>query len=368
MGWLGFLVYSSSLLEAFPSEILSRMIPFSLIHPRNHWLARFWVGLVFLIPAMVGAQDAEPAGIQTIALRAGWNAVAIQVEPENAAPAAVFASLPVDKVATYFPSRTPVEFVQDPASQPWKQKGWRAWFAPALPESLVNDLYAINAGQCYLVHATAPATLTIRGTVVCRRLKWRADSFNFVGFPVDPANPPTFQKWFAGSSAHQPTKRAAVYSLDASDKWIPVVNPESTLIQPNTAYWVFCHGGSDYQGPLDVSTPFGVGTQLDYGNATETLSLRLANVGPAPLSLTLMLSPENALSLAYQQKLPNLGERLSVPLGASTALGSLEVGESKTLRVTLDRAALDRPSAAAVLTVRDDAGSLIQIPVMGKQP
>lgn len=344
------------------------MISFSLIYPRKSWSARMLACLVFLVPALVRAQEAEPAGVQSIALRAGWNAVSILVEPVNTAPAQVFAALPVDKVATYFPSRTPVEFVQDPASQPWKQKGWRAWFAPSLPESLVNDLYAINAGQCYLVHATAPATLTVRGTVVYRRLKWRADSFNFVGFSVDPANPPTFQSWLAGSSAHQPTKRATVYSLDASDKWVPVVNPESTRIQPNMAYWVFCHGGSDYQGPLDVSTPLAVGTQLDFGNVTETLSLRIANLGSTPLALTVLLSPDNALSLSYQQKLPNLGEQLSVPLGASNDLGTLEAGANKTLRLTLDRAALEQPSAAAVLTVRDDAGTLIQIPVTGKQP
>lgn len=313
------------------------------------------------------AQTPAPAGSQTFTLRQGWNAIQVQIEPGDTNPRAVFTNTPVDKVATYFPNATPVEFIQDPASQPWKQPGWRAWFAPSLPESVVSDLYSINAGQCYLVHASAATTVTVQGTVTYRRTRWRADSFNFVGFAVDPAAPPTFGAWFAGSSAHQSTTRNLIYRLDTNDRWVPVAQPSSTPIQPNAAYWVFCQGASEYQGPLDVAVPRGVQGHLDFGDVTDSLALKLANNVAHPLAVTLELAPPDVVPLTYGKRLLTAGQHVELPLSASTSLGTLEAGQSLPLRLSLDRAAMSE-AATTVLTVRDDVGTLLRIPVSAQLP
>lgn len=315
------------------------------------------------------AQSPGAMTTQAIALRQGWNAVSIQLDPLLRDAGVVFTNLPVDRVATYFPTRTPVEFIQDPASQPWKQPGWRVWFAPSLSEAAVNDLYAVVGGQCYLIHATAAATLNVVGTVIAPRVRWRADSFNFVGFPIDPANPPTFQAWFAGSSAHQSSARPLFYTLDGSGRWQAVTHPESTLIQPNTAYWVFCQGASDYQGPLTVTTLVGaLGAQVDFGDVSETVALNLVNKLTVPLGVSMEFTSTNALPISYLQPLLALGTTLQVPLTAPTDLGKMEAGGSQAVRLLLDRASMSQTNDAGVLTIRDDVGSLLRIPVTASLP
>ena len=326
------------------------------------------LGAILLGAGAGYGQTTDPIQTQTIALQPGWNAIHLKVDPLDASPGAVFTNLPVTKVATFFPTRTPVEFIQDPASAPWKQSGWNVWFAPSLPEAAINNLSSMSAGQAYLVYATAGATLDVTGTVRSRRIRWRADSYNFVGFPVDATAPPTFAALFAGSTAHQSSTRTVTFRLDSSGHWVGVTQPASTLVQPNAAYWVYCQGASDYQGPLDVSVPLGAQNQADFGDVTETLSIKLANNLGTPLAVSAELSPAAALPLTYEERLLKLGDRLSVPFTTPANLGTLEAGASKTLRLTLDRAGMTLPSGAAVLIVRDDVGSLIRIPVTGKLP
>lgn len=307
--------------------------------------------------------------VQTIALQPGWNAIHLKVDPLEPHPGAVFTNLPVTKVAAYFPNRTPVEFIQDPAAVAWKKQGWNVWFAPTLPESVVSDLSAMSGGQAYLVYATAGATVPVQGRVRYRRIRWRSDSYNFVGFPVEAVAGPTFAAWFAGSPAHRSAARPMIFTLDGGGHWRPVDRPESTLVQANTAYWVFCQGASDYQGPLDVSVPLGVQSSgVDFGTANETITVRFRNTTASPLRFSVELSPAAALPLSYEQKLLSLGQRVQIPLTSPASLGPLEAGSELNLRLLLDRALLVGTNGGAVLTVRDDVGGLVRMPVTGRLP
>lgn len=318
--------------------------------------------------AFTGRGLANPVDTQTIALRKGWNAVAVRVDPASPAPNDVFRGLPVDKVAAYFPQATPLEYIQDPSARPWKEKGWRAWFSELSPDAFISDLSAIQAGRCYLVHATEAVTLNLTGTVVHHRVRWKGDSFNLVGFPVDPENPPTFAAWFAGSAAHRSTTRTIVYQLDDQDRWSAVTKPERTEIQAGRAYWVWCQGASDYQGPLDVSINGGLSQRLNYGDVAETLPMKLANSLETPLAVVMSLSPTNGMPVRMEQKILTLGERVNVPLTQSIDLGSLEPKSGRSVRLTLDRSLLANTGGSAVLTLRDDVGSLLRIPVTAAAP
>lgn len=314
-------------------------------------------------------QTTEPVSSQTVALSPGWNAVYLTVDPLDPSPAAVFGGMPVTKVAAFFPSRTPVEFIQDPASPDWKQQGWSVWYAPVLPEAAISDLSSILGGQGYLVFATANCTLNLQGKVRLRRVRWRSDSFNFVGFPVDSLSPPTFAAWFAGTAAHLSATRPTIFTLDSSGHWRAVDHPESTQIQPGRAYWVYALGSSDYQGPLDVLIQGGApNVGADFGGVTEFLTLRFRNRTGTPIRFSLDLAPTDSLPLSYLRLLPTGLTRQAVRLTTPTDLGSLEGASQLDVRLVLDRALLSRTNAAAVLTVRDDVGSFVQIPVTGSLP
>lgn len=315
-----------------------------------------------------GMALANPVDTQVIALRKGWNAISVRVDPAAPAPNDVFRGLPVDKVAAYLPSSTPLEYIQDPAAKPWKQKGWRAWFTELSPDAFISDLSAIQSGQCYLVHATEAVTLNLTGTAAHHRVSWRGDSFNMVGFPVDPEHPPTFSAWFAGSAAHRSTTRTIVYQLDDTDRWAPVTRPERTLIQPDRAYWVWCAGASDYQGPLDAVVSGGRRQKVNFGAVTEVLSVKLVNNLSTPLAVMMQLSPSNAVPVLMERKLLTLGERVEVPLTESVNLGTMEPKAGRPIRLKVDRSQLATPGGSAVLFLKDDVGTLLRIPVTAEVP
>lgn len=328
--------------------------------------------MIYLLASSIAAhaQNSDPLiRTQTFALKAGWNAIYVEVEPADPTPALIFTNTPVTKVAGFFPNTSPVEYIQDPASASWKQSGWRVWYAPSMPESAINDLGAIRGGQGYLVHAMADTTLRIAGEIRLRRIRWRSDSFNFVGFPVNPDEQPTFAAWFAGSTAQQSDSRVAVYTLDSSGYWRPVSQPQSTLIQPGVAYWVFSKGGSDYQGPLDVSIPAGGAEgRLDFSAAGDALTLLFKNPTGFPIRFNLTLESSGSFPLAHESKLPARADRVQTPIVSTELFGPVEPGSKLPVRFSLDRAQLSDSANSAVITVRDDVGSLVRIPVTGRNP
>src|SRR5690242_12244422 len=73
---------------------------------------------------------ADTTRTQTISLHKGWNAVQLQVTPDDGTPADVFAGTPIAIVATYFGATTSAQYVQNPTSTEWKKEGWGVWYAP----------------------------------------------------------------------------------------------------------------------------------------------------------------------------------------------------------------------------------------------
>lgn len=359
-------------------RVLNVMNPENQMYPRDGMGpcvgAGSWQGLIpclLLTLLLLGTTHglaqivSRPPATQTIALQKGWNAIYVQVDPADRDPAKVFAGLPVLKVAAYLPSRTPVEFIQDPTSKAWKKEGWSVWYGPGTSEEGLSDLYAIPGGRGYLVNMAEAGQLTLHGFVIFPQTLWRADAYNFVGFQVDPVSPPTFAAWFAGSPNHQSTRRPTVYSLDATGHWVPVERMDQVQIQPGRAYWVFCQGGSSYQGPLSV---IGTAGRLDYGDVTKTLAVRMINPLSNPLSVTMEVVEADSLPLVYEKMLLSLGQTLLVPMDSAVVLPTIEAGDELQVRLSLDRAGMTRKAGTAVLVLRDSVGSLLRIPVTGKLP
>src|SRR5690625_4947234 len=104
----------------------------------------------------------------TIELEPGWNAIYVEVEPDNKAIEQVFAGLPVASVWRWIPDDRPVSFIQNPDEELLTIDGWYGYFPAERPESILTNLYTIGANQPYLVRlaGSSKRTLKIEGRPV----------------------------------------------------------------------------------------------------------------------------------------------------------------------------------------------------------
>jgi len=295
---------------------------------------------------------------QTLALHRGWNSVFLEVTPPETDPSAVFTNLPVQIVAAHFPISSAVQFIKDPGTIPWKKDGWGVWYSSKRADSFLSTLHAVDGNKAYLIYADQDCTWGVAGYVNFDPLRWKNDSYNHVGFGVDAVSPPTFQKFFASSKAHQQMK---VFRLE-NDHWTLVQDPITETLHSGEAYWVFCKGSSDFQGPLNVRLPAGTGvlfadsaltcTVVFRNDSSDPLKVSFESVAPA-LPLTYVV---RAIGDAAMVDVPlTLPQKLSLPMIESAALSSL--------KLELRREQLTTASASALLKVTTDAGTEVWIPV-----
>ena len=329
-------------------------------------LQRFVAGGCLLAGfCLIGNLRAEAFLTQTLDLRAGWNAVFLEVDPAEPAPARVFAGLPVDAVATHDAVPAGGQFVKDPGADLALAQGWAVWYAPHRPDAFLSNLYEVQGAKAYLVHATTNATLVLAGDVPPSLPTWKPDAFNFVGFPLQDSGAPTFAQFFAGSSAHSPGR---IYRL-VEGKWRQVLDPGAESMRAGEAFWIHCKGASDYTGPLQVSTPspFGVilsqhgGSEIVFRNrAPHPVALRLAHTAdpdaPVPISVAIEARDEATGDLRKMA--------LHLPAGNwEQTLPTLEAGQA--IRLPLELRAQDIPPGErrSILTVFTDLGTKTVVPV-----
>ena len=224
---------------------------------------------------------------QTVSLDQGWNAVWIEVEPRDAdgrllAPEVVFSAYPeVDIVSRLIPARSPREFVQDPSAGSLGADHWLKWRRHTVIGQ--NTLGGIRGNTAYLIHngsnSPQPLEVAITGEVSFPTYSWVPDSYNFFGVPVG-ASVPTFSEFFGASQAH-PIGR--IFKLSAG-QWVGVQGHER--MRRDAAYWVYCDGGSDFQGPVPVLFP-NSGGRLAFGEKRETATITAGNLRASPSSLTI---------------------------------------------------------------------------------
>jgi hypothetical protein len=126
-------------------------------------------------------------------------------------------------------------------------------------------------------------------------LEWLPNSFNLVGFHLDPADPPTFGSFFDPSPAH---RNQAIYRLNQSGVWEFINDPAKTGMRSGEAYWVYCEGASKFGGPLGVDVD---GGDFSFDKKRTRKTLRLTNLSNAQKSVLLRLSPSFPQKLVYQK-------------------------------------------------------------------
>jgi hypothetical protein len=298
--------------------------------------------------------SATPTRTQLLTLTKGWNAIYLEVQPADDRPAVVFADAPIDFAASFLPTRSSVQFISDPAEEPWNKPGWSVWYAPSRPDSFLSTMGAVIPHRPYLVHATQDGEWSISGTVRFRRLEWQPNSFNLLGFPVDTQAPPTFASLFENSS-HQ-----SVFRL-TNGNWMRVTDHATTAVRAGEAYWVRCDGRSTWQGPLEIEFTGIYG--LSFGDSSDTSSLTFRNRSSLPFAVQVeVLAEDQGLPLAQAVRNPqNL--LVSYPdLLPVTVLDTLEAGRSQDLRLHLRREQMTKRQQSCVLRI-SAAGIVQMLPV-----
>ncbi|WP_338689877.1 hypothetical protein [Haloferula helveola] len=333
--------------------------------PRCQWL----VACASVL--LVGLPDVLHAGqglrrTQAIPLSKGWNAVFLEVEPDDTSPAKVFSGLPVDKAATLVENPTTNQFVSDSAIDLSKSGGWGIWYSAELPESFLKSLDAIHGNQAYLVHAKEGCVWQAVGSATQTIVKWRSDAYNLVGFPVRTPGGPTFGQFFAGSPAHVGQK---IYRL-VNGRWKQVLQPTTQAMKSGEAFWIFCEGRSEYQGPLRVEAPSRLGLLLGRGGN----EIILRNNCPHPLNPTVEHVPGASPAVPLSVIVRTFGDpadptsTASVPMPAaawSQTLPPLESGDGFAIPFECRAAEMVRPEQASLLKITTDLGTETWVPVRG---
>lgn len=321
-----------------------------------------WTWLAIILLGAPGLLYADWSITQTTELKVGWNAVFLEVEPDDPQPKAVFNEKPIDQVLTYYPIHSPVEFIEDPDQVGWKKPGWHRWVPPEAEEAFLNNLYALQANQAYLIHCKEEYTWEVTGTPKFQRRTWQPDSFNFVGFHVDPDTTPTFEQYFDGSKAHAD---AHIYYLE-NNLW-KRLGETTTTINAGEAFWVYCQGGSDYMGPLDIKLPHS-SNALRFLVTNPVLEIAIAN--PSPHTRTVTLAPVGEgpfVPLSREIESLKSGETSYEPLGPAGWNFSLKSGSQQKIRLAVRREEITANEVKSLLKITDNLGNRFYIPVWAER-
>ena len=325
-----------------------------------------WVFFLFTLclwaPSSARAQAVRS---QSIVLQPGWNAIYLEVDPQESDPAKLLADSPVDIVAAYTSPRRGAQFALDPQADMRKAYGWAVWYAPERPDAFLSTLYGVYGAQPYLVHARTNATLVLTGPPAPDHVDWTPDAYNFVGFSVQDPGGPTLEQFFRGSSAHRDSK---IYRM-VNGAWRQVLDPSAAPMRSGEAFWIYCRGRSDFRGPLQsgVASPFGVqlssqsGDEIVFRNRTShPVSFRIEHIAdaerPIPISAPVQVINEAAGGLqTLTMHFPAGNWQQDFP--------PLEAGQSIRFPLTLRARDMDPGERSGLLRVVSDVGTVQYIPV-----
>lgn len=314
-----------------------------------------------LLPLSWQAHGLSPTLTRTYALKAGWNAIYLDVQPTNTAIQTVFTGIPIASVWRFQERLSAVEFIKNPAEPVWNTDRWLVHVPTNEVASLDNNLYHVTGGMAYLIRVAQPATWRVTGSPVFSPIGWKPNAYNLRGFPIDPGIPLSFRDYFKHSPAHfnkDTGQLEAIHRLNASGQWEPVA--PSDLMEPRTAYWVYTRGQSSYVAPFEVRID-GVGA-LNYDRVLNEAPLRLVNHTTEPLNITIEeLAKPNETALRYAVFSNDKG--FTWPAIPPILTLAMAPNATKTHRLRVQRAAVPSAGYESYLDIRDNEGVQFLLPV-----
>lgn len=340
-----------------------------------------------LLPAIVllffGFTHSAHSDEQVVRLVNGWNAVYLNVTPEQSSCDAVFATLPeIGMAYSYENTFSSAQFMEDEASTFNNDPKWLIWRKENAELGLPNGLHSLIGGYAYILNVKLGAgetekVWTITGTRNLKNIEWRTDQFNLVGFQFG-AVPPAFKDFFSDSPSHS---GQAIYTLNSeTGSWERLwcweganmkTEHQNRKMQNGEAFWIYSKGYSDFQGPLKIVTDQISG--LDYDTDIVTHSVMIYNTSPAGRSIEISLN-EDTVPLYYRKVDNGTGNQIPVitweNLLTAPLQKTLKAGESFELQLAVDRKNLAGGDSVyfSQLTIKDGNGGYMKnIPVKTKK-
>ncbi len=306
---------------------------------------------------------------QAISFSNGWNAIYLQVEPENPLCDVVFSNWPVSHVSYYNMESAVSRFVLNPDEPQDMSSEFLTW-VPGLPAG-ANALNSVIAGNSYLVFATQAFQRTLTGRPAVPRMEWvpGTNTYNLMGFCQ--AAGATFGTYLAGAGFDM--SKLAAYRVGGTNSSKPnyytmggfAGTLGTTAMEPGKAYFISCDKRSSFVGPIKAypAGTDGIVFQADQSRQT----LRLVNENGVPLTVTLTptnsaAAPSGAIpvipSLLY---FDNLSGWHSL---TSSVQKTLQADEEWALSLAVDRSGmLQGQSYGGRLICADSAGGRVEIAV-----
>jgi hypothetical protein len=329
----------------------------------------FWIiGICAgILPWNLKAQETSESALlrtQTITLKSGWNAVYLEVEPDDSDPGVVFKDAPVDMAASYFGSKSSVQYVTDPSVDLFKNLGWAVWYKGDRPDSFLTSMDAIYGRRAYLVHSLSDAQWNVEGTARKNETEWRTDQFNLVGFPLASPGAPSYAEFFKAAKGLRTDR---IYRL-IGGVWKKVTNAAATPMRSGEAFWIYCDGPCRYRGPLEVETKFRSGLAMADGG-TDSLILRNVSNDPIEVTIEHVDQVSNPVPLSLMVKVVGAPSALvsnvaiEQPSGAWTEVFTLNAGEKLALPFAVRVAEMNSSLQVSVLKVSTALGTESWVPV-----
>ena len=307
--------------------------------------------------------------VQNISLDPGWNAVFLEVEPENPDPAVAFAP---DKftpnltgsasIWKWNPRTSTVEFIQNPEVPVPEESEWMVYYTGETPEyQFISNLHAIHGGTPYLIYISGGAVeWTISGEPTIPHIDWKPNSFNFVGFHLMSGQEPNFDHFFSASLAHVGQE---IYILDnVTGSWVQVTDPDTTSMVQGEGFWVYCNGSSEFTGPLSVQLEQGSGLHYDTMLLEQNLCVYNNSASNKDVHLTVNSTPPLYLYYWSFDEANNTAEWVEFPTASNLDL-AIPAGEMQKLRLGVRRTDLTPGNIYEDNMYITDGDSWIRLPV-----
>lgn len=317
---------------------------------------------------------------QTLELKPGWNAVYLLVDASHATvdelvgPSAPD-NAPIAQIWRWTPDAAMAQFITSPQEPVDSGSQWAVW---QRTHSELSTLGRLTANFAYLVYATEAFVWKLKGKPALHRHQWATSGLNFVGFPTDPDNPPSFDNFLAEAPLLGMSK---VFRYSGGE--LSATNPgrllllQTTPVRRGEACWIETGQPghfNKYYGPFEVAS--GVTGVLEFGDDLSSTAFRLRNLTRTRLTVAVRLRESEAAPAGQRpvMDLPPLLLRGAVNAADLThAASALEKdvphtwtlepqgqpGSEVEVVLGLDRANLTRPVGdllAGILELSDSLG------------